>query len=61
MVATKRFTYPMDKVPIPHLDALETPADAWDYASKVYLRMSQRVLFDRHLEPTTDAELADGI
>jgi hypothetical protein len=51
----------MDKVPIPHLDALETLADAWDYASKVYLRMSQRVLFDRHLEPTTDAELADGI
>jgi hypothetical protein len=47
-----KFSYPQETVSVPNLSQFDTTADAWDYAAKVCLRMSQRAL----KEPPSDAE-----
>jgi hypothetical protein len=41
---TMRFSYPMDKVHVPDIERIWTISDAWDYAAKVCLHMSQKIM-----------------
>jgi hypothetical protein len=53
-----RFCYPEKTVSVPNISKFDTTRDAWDYAAKVCLRMSQRVLKDPHADAKTDSEMA---
>jgi len=39
-----RFRYPVDKVHVPNAERIWTISDAWDYAAKVCLHMSQKMM-----------------
>ena len=41
---TMRFRYPIDKVHVPNLEHIWTISEAWDYAAKVCLHMSQKMM-----------------
>jgi hypothetical protein len=41
---TMRFRYPIDKVHVPNVEHIWTISDAWDYAAKVCLHMSQKMM-----------------
>ena len=53
-----RFCYPEKTVSVPNISKFDTTPDAWDYAAKVCLRMSQRVLKDPPADAKTDSEMA---
>jgi hypothetical protein len=46
-IIVNKFSYPQEIVSVPNTSQFDTIADAWDYAAKVCLRMSQRVLRGR--------------
>jgi hypothetical protein len=52
------FCYPEKTVSVPNISKFDTTTDAWDYAAKVCLRMSQRVLKDPPVDAKTDSEMA---
>jgi hypothetical protein len=52
------FCYPEKTVSVPNVSKVDSTADAWDYAAKVCLRMSQRILRDPILDAKTDSEMA---
>src|SRR5215204_6076950 len=54
------FCYPETTVSVPNISKFDTTPDAWDYASKVCLRMSQRVLKDPPPDAKTDCEIAEA-
>ena len=47
---TMRFRYPVDKVHVPNVEHIWTISEAWDYAAKVCLHMSQKMM---KFPPTT--------
>lgn len=53
------FCYPEKTISVPNISKFDTTADAWDYAAKVCLRMSQRVLKDPPPDAKTDCEIAE--
>jgi hypothetical protein len=55
----ERYSYPEKIVAVPNISQFRTTADAWDYAAKVCLRMSQRALKDPPLDLKFDDEIAE--
>lgn len=53
--------YPEKTVSVPNISKFDSTSDAWDYAAKVCLRMSQRVLRDPIPAAKTDSEIAEII
>ena len=54
------FCYPERTVSVPNISQFDTTADAWDYAAKVCLRMSQRALREPPSSAKSDAEIAEA-
>jgi len=54
------FCYPEKIVSVPNISKFDTTADAWEYAAKVCLRMSQRVLRDPAPDAMCDCEFAEA-
>jgi hypothetical protein len=54
------FCYPEKTVSVPNISKFDSTADAWDYAAKVCLRMSQRVLRDPPSDAKADSEMAEA-
>jgi len=54
------FCYPEKTVSVPNISQFDTTADAWDYAAKVCLRMSQRVLRDPPSGIRSDNKIAEA-
>jgi len=54
------FCYPEKTVSVPNISNFDTIADAWDYAARVCLRMSQRALRDPPSSAKSDAEIAEA-
>jgi hypothetical protein len=54
------FCYPEKTISVPNISQLDTTSDAWDYAAKVCLRMSQRALRDPPANAKSDNEIAEA-
>jgi hypothetical protein len=53
------YSYPESTVVVPNISQFATTADAWDYAAKVCLRMSQRALKDPPRDAKSDSRIAE--
>jgi hypothetical protein len=54
------FCYPEKTISVPNISQFDTTADAWDYAAKVCLRMSQRALRDPPDTLESDNRIAEA-
>jgi hypothetical protein len=54
------FCYPEKSVSVPNISKFDNTADAWDYAAKVCLRMSQRALKDPPSSAKSDSKIAEA-
>src|SRR5215217_2711086 len=54
------FCYPEKTILVPNISKFGNTADAWDYAAKICLRMSQRALRDPPLNAKSDNEIAEA-
>jgi hypothetical protein len=54
------FCYPEKTISVPNISQFDTTADAWDYAAKVSLRMSQRALRDPPDSLESDNKIAEA-
>lgn len=54
------FCYPEKTISVPTISKFDTTADAWNYAAKVCLRMSQRALRDPPSSAKSDTEIAQA-
>lgn len=57
----KKLTYPEKIVSVSNISQFDTIADAWDYAAKVCLRMSQRALRKPPLDLEFDNSIAEAL
>jgi hypothetical protein len=55
------FCYPEKTISVPNISQFGTTADAWDYAAKVCLRMSQRALREPPATLESDNEIAEAL